>query len=89
MLPQWYWEDAHPAIIKRRKWITAQELLAVGKWSRRHIPIAAMKKKFTVVRVKNGVLRGYFLLHMNWTKEEREQFNSIMYSINEIEEREA
>ena len=89
VLPQWYWEDAHPAIIKRRKWITAQELLAVGKWSRRHIPIAAMKKKFTVVRVKNGVLRGYFLLHMNWTKEEREQFNSIMYSINEIEEREA
>jgi hypothetical protein len=32
VLPQWYWENDHPAIIKRDKWNKAQELLDARKW---------------------------------------------------------
>lgn len=45
-----------------------------------------MKKKFTVAKVKSGVLRGYFLLDMEWTKDEREQFLNIINTINEMGE---
>ena len=31
-----------------------------------------MSKKFAISKVKNGVLRGFMLLDMNWTKEERD-----------------
>lgn len=45
-----------------------------------------MQKKFTVARVKSGVLRGYFLLDMTWTKDERKQFLSLINSINNLDE---
>ena len=44
-----------------------------------------MQKKFTVAKVKSGVLRGYFLLDMMWSKEERDQFIQIINSINELD----
>ncbi len=45
-----------------------------------------MEKKFTVAKVKSGALRGYFLLDMTWTKDERMQFLEIIKSINELDE---
>lgn len=84
VLPQWYWENNHPAIIKREKWAAAQELLTSRRWRRPHAPLEAMSKKFTLAKVKNGVLRGYFLLDMDWTKDERDQFVKIINSINEL-----
>ncbi len=84
VLPQWYWENNHPAIIERKQWNKAQELLAAGKWSRKKV--GAMEKKFTVAKVKSGALRGYFLLDMTWTKDERMQFLEIIKSINELDE---
>ncbi len=84
VLPQWYWENNHPAIIERKQWNKAQELLAAGKWSRKKV--GAMEKKFTVAKVKSGALRGYFLLDMTWTKDERMQFLEIIKSINELGE---
>jgi len=86
VLPQWFWENNHPAIIKRDQWNKAQELLNIGKRRKSSKPLAAMKKKFTVAKVKSGVLRGYFLLDMSWSKEERDQFITIINSINELDE---
>lgn len=84
VLPQWFWENNHPAIIKRENWAKAQELLASGKWSRRGNPLKNMKRQFIVAKVKSGVLRGYFLLDMTWTNNEREQFINIIQDINEL-----
>lgn len=84
VLPQWFWENNHPAIIKRENWAKAQELLASGKWSRRGNPLKNMKRQFIVAKVKSGVLRGYFLLDMTWTNDEREQFINIIQDINEL-----
>jgi hypothetical protein len=39
-----------------------------------------------VAKVKSGALRGYFLLDMLWSKEERDQFIQIINSINELDE---
>ncbi|ADL53678.1 recombinase family protein [Clostridium cellulovorans] len=87
VLPQWYWENVHPAIIKRNQWLLAQELLQKGKWTKRgNKPIAAIQKKFTVSRVKSGALRGFFILDMAWSNDERDQFIKIINSINELEE---
>ena len=43
-----------------------------------------MKRQFAVAKVKSGVLRGYFLMDMNWTNDEREQFINIIQNINEL-----
>ena len=86
VLPQWYWENNHPAIIKREQWNKAQELLKAGNWRKGGKPLAAMQKTFTVAKVKSGVLRGYFILDMTWTKEERDKFIQIINSINELDE---
>lgn len=84
VLPQYHWENDHPAIIKREQWDKVQVLLAT-KQGRGHRQIGEIKKKFTVARVKTGVLRGYFLLDANWTKDEREQFIKIIESVNDLE----
>ena len=86
VLPQWYWENDHPAIIKRDQWNKAQELLNTGRWRESGKPLTIFKRKFTVAKVKSGVLRGYFLLDMQWSKEERDQFITIINSINELDE---
>lgn len=86
VLPQWYWENNHPAIIKRAQWNRAQELLDARNWRGGSKPIGAMQKKFTVAKVKSGVLRGYFLLDMLWSKDERDQFIQIINSINELDD---
>ena len=72
VLPQYFWENNHAAIIKKDVWLKVQDLLASGKYGRRGRPLSAMKKRFAVSRVKSGVLRGFMLLDMNWSKEERD-----------------
>ena len=86
VLPQWYWENNHPAIIKREQWNLARDLLAKRNWRRGGKPLEAMKRKFIVTKVKSGALRGHFLLDMTWSKEERDQFIKIINSINELDE---
>ena len=77
LLTQWHWENDHPAIIKREDWNRVQEFLQSGR-GRIRKPLVEIKRRFTVARVKSGALRGYFLLDMNWTKDEREQFIKII-----------
>ena len=78
VLPQYYWENNHTAIIDRETWQKAQELLSSGNFGRYGKPLAAMKKKFVVAKVKSGVLRGFMLLDMDWTKEERDTVIKII-----------
>ena len=86
VLPQWYWENNHPAIIKREQWDRAQELLHSRNWRKSNKPLEAMQKKFTVTKVKSGSLRGYFLLDLMWSKNERDQFIKIINNINELDD---
>lgn len=85
VLTQWHWENDHPAIIERGKWERAQALLLSGTGSRQRKAVAAIKKKFVIARVKSGVLRGFFLLDSNWSKEEREEVINIISGINGLE----
>jgi len=32
-----------------------------------------MQKKFVIARIKSGVLRGFFLIDTEWSKEDREK----------------
>ncbi len=72
ILPQYFWENNHPAIIDKDTWNKAQELLSSAKYGKHKKQIGKMSKKFAISKVKNGVLRGFILLDMNWTKEERD-----------------
>lgn len=76
--PQHYLGNNHTAIIDRDTWKKAQELFVSGKCGRRGKPLAAMKKRIVVAKVKSGVLRGFMLLDMNWTKEERDMVIKII-----------
>ena len=86
VLPQWFWENNHPAIIKRNQWNKAQELLSAGGFRSHKKTIQAMPKKFTVTKVKSGALCGYFLLDMSWTREETQKFIQIIKSMNELDD---
>ena len=81
VLPQYFWENNHPAIIDRDTWNKAKERLAAGNWSKRGRPLEGMKKKFIVAKVKSGVLRGFMLLDMDWSKEERGLFLKIIENV--------
>lgn len=78
VLPQYLWENDHPAIIDRDTWNRARERLASGHFRRRGKPPESMKKSFVAAKVKSGILRGFWLLDMNWTKEERALFISMI-----------
>lgn len=80
-LPQWIWEDVHPAIIQRKRWVQVQEILDTGRSTKKKPKV--MEKKFSVARVKSGILRGYFLLDASWTNNERKQFLQMIDAINE------
>lgn len=76
-LPKWHWENNHPAIIKRKKWNKVQKVFEGKIQINRKKSAKKLDKTFVVSRVKNGVLRGYYILDMNWTKDEREMFIEI------------
>ena len=81
ILPQYFWENTHPAIIPPVKWEKVQEIMASGKNRGRGKPLDAMKKKFAVARIKSGPLRGYMLIDMNWSKEERDIIIKIIENV--------
>lgn len=89
VLTQWHWENDHPAIIPREKWLQVQIVLSQGQPGKRKKAVANMKKKFVLARVKSGALSGFFLLDSNWSKEEREQVIQIINDINGLEEPDA
>lgn len=80
VLTQWHWENDHPAIIKRDTWLKVQTLIESGSGRSNKKNVDAMKKKFTVSRVKSGSLRGFILIDTDWSKSERDQ---VLKMINE------
>jgi len=42
-----------------------------------------MEKKFTVTRVKSGVLRGFLLMDLSWNGDERSKFLELMESADD------
>ena len=85
ILPQWFWEDNHQAIIKHEAWKKVQALLASGHRGGLGRELNAMKHRFTLTKIKAGVLRGYLLIDTSWTNENREQFIKIIKGINELD----
>ena len=47
-----------------------------------------IKPWFVAVKVKSGVLRGFMLIYMNWTKEERDTVVKIIENV-ELEQNQA
>ena len=78
MLPQYYWENNHPAIVTRAVWERTRELIALGKRRTYKKQRSAMPSRFTVTRIKRGVLCGFLLLDMKWTKEEWRIFSQCI-----------
>jgi site-specific DNA recombinase len=50
-----------------------QQLLREGRNGSHRKAVAAMQKKFVIARIKSGVLRGFFLIDTEWSKEDREK----------------
>jgi hypothetical protein len=67
--------NTHPAIISQDTWDKAQELLQ-NKHSSDYTAVKTMKfkKPFYFTRIKNGALKGHYLLDCNWTRAQREYF---------------
>lgn len=74
LLPQWFWENNHPAIISRDKWDRTQELYRLGRRGKNKVTALLPKKPFTLSRVKSGPLQGYLLMDMDWSQEDWSTF---------------
>jgi hypothetical protein len=84
ILPMYFTENHHTAIIDRCKWNQVQELLINRKSNSTVILPKSVPKHFMVTRIKSGSLKGYFLIDTTWTKLEREQFVKIIGSVNNL-----
>lgn len=76
VLPQWFWEGIVPAIVPVAQWQRVQEALGDGRRGKKKAEI--IRKKFEFARVKAGVLRGFYYLDPDWSKDEREQFFTFL-----------
>ena len=79
VLPQWLWEGIVPAIIPMNEWSQVQDILDAGRCGKR--PADIIRKKFEFPRAKAGLLRGYYYLDPDWSREERDQFFTVIDAI--------
>lgn len=84
ILPMYFTENYHTAIIDRCKWNRVQELLINRKSNSTVILPKSVPNHLMVTRIKSGSLKGYFLIDTTWTKQEREQFLKIIGSVNNL-----
>lgn len=82
ILLQYYWEDSHPAIIEKKKWEQVQTQLASYSSRKRKGSLDQVSHRFTVSRVKTGILKGYFLIDSKWSGEECDEFITIISDEN-------
>lgn len=78
VLPQWFWEGIVPAIISAHDWERVQAIIDSG---RRMKKPEIIRKKFEFARVKTGSLRGFYYLDPDWSRQERDQFFTLMDAI--------
>ena len=79
VLPQWFWEGIVPAIISEKEWKQAQNMLDAGRHKKKKVEI--IRKKFDLPRAKAGMLRGFYYLDPDWSREERDQFFTVIDAI--------
>lgn len=79
---QWHWTNRHDAIIQKDRWLKAQELLELKKWSKKKHKVKEISKRFFVSRVKTGALAGFYLIDPNWGKDDREKFLELIKTVN-------
>lgn len=78
VLPQWFWEGIVPAIVSVHDWERVQTMIDSG---RRVKKAEIIRKKFDFTRVKSGSLRGFYYLDPDWSRQERDQFFTLMDAI--------
>lgn len=78
VLPQWFWEGIVPAIISVHDWERVQAIIDSG---RRVKKPEIIRKKLEFARVKTGSLRGFYYLDPDWSRQERDQFITLMDAI--------
>lgn len=78
---QWYWENTHPAIISRDNWNKVQEILSQGERQRNSQKLSKVPEKTVIKKIKTGVLRGYYLVDVTWSKKARKQFIELSSNI--------
>lgn len=78
VLPQWFWEGIVPAIISVHDWERVQAIIDSG---RRVKKPEIIRKKLEFARVKTGSLRGFYYLDPDWSRQERDQFFTLMDAI--------
>lgn len=78
VLPQWFWEGIVPAIVSVHDWERVQAMIDSG---RRVKKTEIIRKKFEFARVKSGSLRGFYYLDPDWSRQERDQFFTLMDAI--------
>ena len=79
VLPQWLWEGIVPAIIPIDEWLRVQDIFGAGRRGKKKADV--IRKKFEFPRAKAGMLRGYYYLDPDWSREERDQFFTVMDAI--------
>lgn len=79
VLPQWLWEGIVPAIIPVNEWLRVQNVLGNGHRGKKKAKV--IRKKFEFARVKAGVLRGFYYFDPDWSREEQEQFLTLIDAV--------
>ena len=81
VLRQYLWEHDHPAIIEKKRWLEAQELLKSRKGRFGAHSVRSFAKRVIFSRIKSGRLAGYYLIDPEWDREARERFLAMMEEI--------
>lgn len=75
-------EEARRTTIKSDtidEWLRVQDIFGAGRRGKKKADV--IRKKFEFPRAKAGMLRGYYYLDPDWSREERDQFFTVMDAI--------
>lgn len=77
-LNMYFKENHHAAIIKKSDWEKVQEILSLRHSVGKAAPIRRLANCFIAPRVKDGILKGYYIIDFRWTAAERRDFMKII-----------
>ena len=80
-LNMYFKENHHAAIVPKSDWLKVQEILSLRRDGKKTVRPRWLGEKFVAQQVKNGLLKGYYLLDPQWTQSERQQFLGIIQEI--------
>lgn len=77
-LNMYFKKNHHAAIIERSDWEKVQEILSVRHSVGKAGSIRRLANCFIAPRVKDGILKGYYIIDFRWTAAERRDFMKII-----------